>query len=80
MRFRYTWRILAKLFANSGDADQMPQKAQLFANGGDPDQTPHSAASDLGFHCLPITLFRVSRQQCDKHLDRLTLYCIYPKI
>ena len=34
---------------------------ELFANSGDPDQTPHSAASDLGLHCLPIILLRVSR-------------------
>ena len=33
---------------------------KLFANSADPDQTPHSAASDLGLHCLPITLLRVS--------------------
>ena len=37
--------------------------AKLFANSGDPDQTPHSVASDLGLHCLPITLLRVSRLQ-----------------
>ena len=37
--------------------------AKLFANSGDPDQTPHSVASDLGLHCLPITLLRVSRIQ-----------------
>ena len=37
--------------------------AELFANSGDPDQTPRSAASDLGLHCLPITLLRVSRLQ-----------------
>ena len=30
--------------------------AKLFANSGDPDQMPHFAASDLGLHCLPITL------------------------
>ena len=30
--------------------------AELFANSGDPDQTLHSVASDLGLHCLPITL------------------------
>ena len=36
---------------------------KLFANNGVPDQTPHSAASDLGLHCLPITLLRVSRLQ-----------------
>ena len=29
---------------------------ELFANSGDPDQTPHSAASDLGVHCFPVTL------------------------
>ena len=28
---------------------------KLFANSGDPDQMPHSAASDLGLHCLPVT-------------------------
>ena len=30
--------------------------ADLFANSGGPDQTLHSVASDLGLHCLPITL------------------------
>ena len=32
--------------------------AKLFANSGDPDQMPHTVASDLGLHCLPITLLR----------------------
>ena len=36
---------------------------KLFANNGDPDQTLHSAASDLGLHCLPVTLLGVSRLQ-----------------
>ena len=36
---------------------------ELFANSGDPDQTPHSAASDLGLHCLPVTILLVSRLQ-----------------
>ena len=31
------------------------------ANSVDPDQMPNSAASDLGLHCLPITLLGVSR-------------------
>ena len=31
---------------------------ELLANSGDPDQMPHSAVSDLGRHCLPITPFR----------------------
>ena len=30
--------------------------AKQFANSGDSDQMLHSAASDLGLHCLPITL------------------------
>ena len=30
---------------------------KLFANSGDPEQMTHSVASDLGLHCLPITLF-----------------------
>ena len=34
---------------------------ELFANSADPDQTPHSAASDLGLRCLPITLSGVVR-------------------
>ena len=36
---------------------------ELFANSGDPDQMPHSAASDLGLHCLAITLLGISRLQ-----------------
>ena len=36
---------------------------ELFAKSEDSDQTPHSAASDLGLHCLPITLLGVSRLQ-----------------
>ena len=37
--------------------------AKIFANSGDPDQMPHSKVSDLGLHCLPITLLKVSRLQ-----------------
>ena len=37
--------------------------AKLFANSGNPDQMLHSVASDLGLHCLPITLLGVSRLQ-----------------
>ena len=47
MRFTYSWGKMAKLFADSGD----------------PDQMPHSAAPDLGLHCLPITLLWVFRLQ-----------------
>ena len=44
---------MVKLFANSGDPDQTLQN----------DQTPHSAESDLGLHCMPITLLGVYRPQ-----------------
>ena len=39
----------------------------LFATNGDPDQPLPSAESDLGLHCLPITLLRVSRLQLPNH-------------
>ena len=51
MRFRYSYR----------------KKAKLFANSEDPDQTPHSAVSDLGLHCLPITRLGVSQLQWVKY-------------
>ena len=34
---------------------------ELFAKSGEPDQTQHSAASDLGLHCLSVTLLGVSK-------------------
>ena len=40
--------------------------AKLYANSGDSDQTARSAASDLGKHCLPVTLLGVSGLQWDK--------------
>ena len=40
---------------------------KLLANRGDPDLTPHYAASNLGLHCLPITLLQVSRLQWVKN-------------
>ena len=33
---------------------------ELFTNSGYPEQTLCSAASDLGLHCLPVTLLGVS--------------------
>ena len=35
-------------------------KLSVFANSGDPDQMLYSVASDLGLHCLPVTLLGVS--------------------
>ena len=40
---------------------------ELF-HSGDPDQMPHSAASDLGLHCLLITLLGVSRLKWVKNM------------
>ena len=58
MRFRYSQRKMAKLFADSEDLDQMPRSG---ANG----------ASDLGLHCLPITLLGVSQLQWVKDFNIL---------
>ena len=45
-----------------------PRKmAELFAKSGDPDQTPRSVASDLGLHCLRITVLEFP------NYNRLTL-------
>ena len=49
------------------DLDFLRKTVELFANSGDPDQTPHSAASDLGLHCLPNTLLGVSLLQWVNH-------------
>ena len=46
--------------------------AEVFANSEDPDQMQHSAASDLGLHCLTNTFLRVSRLQW---VNQLSNYC-----
>ena len=33
----------------------------MLSNNVDPGQLPHYVVSDLGLHCLPMTLLRVSR-------------------
>ena len=35
--------------------------AKLFANSGDPDQMLHTVASDLGLHCFPVSFLWGSR-------------------
>ena len=37
--------------------------SNVIANSVDPDQTPHSAASDLGLHCLPMSLLWDARHK-----------------
>ena len=49
--FRDVWSTLSLLFLME----------ILSANNVDPDQMPHHLASDLGQHCIPITLSRISR-------------------
>ena len=41
----------------------------LLANTVDHDQMPHTVASDLGLHCLRMTLVQVSRKGWVKYLD-----------
>ena len=41
----------------------LKKNGELFANSGDPDQMLQNAASDLGLHCLPVTLLGVSSLQ-----------------
>ena len=48
--------------------------AVLFANSGDPDQTPRSVASDLGLYYLWSTLLEVSRLQSVMWLILQQLY------
>ena len=52
-------------YAGLYDLDIPREKnVELFANSGEPDQTPRSdAASDLGLHCLPVTLLEISSLQ-----------------
>ena len=35
----------------------------MLANNVEPDQMPHNVASDLGLHCLLMTILRASRKQ-----------------
>ena len=39
----------------------------LNANSVDPDQMPHSVASDLGLHCLPMSLLWDTRHKWVKN-------------
>ena len=53
---------------------------ELNANSVDPDQTPHSAASDLGLHCLPMSLLWDAMHKWVKVsiLNSLLTYEFYP--
>ena len=77
-RFSHTiyWKSLISILGTSGYEIYifLEKMAKLFANSGDPDETPRSAVSDLGLHCLPITLSRVSRLQWDKGKNLLPFF------
>ena len=52
---------------------------ELFANSGDPDQMPHSAASELGLHCLPVNpLGGPSLQWVKDPTSKMKLFLNYP--
>ena len=53
--FRGVWSILSLLFYFLWKI--------LLANTVDPDQMPDYVASDLGLHCLFMTLLRASRSE-----------------
>ena len=48
--------------------------SELNANSVDPDQTPHSAASDLGLHCFPVSLSWDSRRIWVNGLKKRFIY------
>ena len=49
--------------------------SKLFANSGDTDQMLHSVTSDLGLHCLQITLLGVSRLKWVNWCVQILEYC-----
>ena len=46
------------------------------ANGVVPDQTPHFAASDLGLHCLPMSLLWDARHKWVKRWYQVDIFLI----
>ena len=65
------WKSPISILDTSGYVKYSKRKmAKLFANSGDADQTLRSSASDLGLHCLPIALLRVSGLKRVKHQDK----------
>ena len=51
------------------------EKPVFTANCVDPDQTPHSAAFDLGLHCLHVSLLLDARHKLVK--ENGYTFCIY---
>ena len=58
------WKSPISILGMSGCGSSIFQEKNSWTIcSGDPDQMPHSAASDLGLHCLPDTHLGVSRLQ-----------------
>ena len=53
--------------------------SELIANSVDPDQTPQNAASDLGLHCLPMSLLWDTRHKRVKTQHPLGVFFIQQK-
>ena len=47
----------------------LEKKAKLFANSGDPDQMPFSAVSDMGLHFLLITFQQYPEYNGWSHIE-----------
>ena len=54
--------------------------AKLFANSGDPDQILHSAESDLSLYCLPTTFLWDPRLKWVKHVHSLIRAGLRPSL
>ena len=59
VHFLYKWCLLSFYYYHV-----FIENSELNANSADPDQTPHSVASDLGLHCLPMSLLWDVRYNC----------------
>ena len=57
---------------------QILKETNLFANSGEPDQTPHLAASDLVFHCLPMSHTKDARLIWVKKSSLIRIQCLLP--
>ena len=51
--------------------------SELNANNADPDKTPCSVASDLGLHCLPMSLLWDARLKWVKFVTVLHKYIFH---
>ena len=54
---RGVWLVLSVVYKKKKNNKNKKQQKTVFnSKSVDPDQTPHYAASDMGLHCLPMSL------------------------